>query len=221
MLLHLLLRSVDQSISLHYSCLEYVVVQHVCFHLINRDLNKHTGNLWSSLMWNQVADVFEDSLSNLVLQEWISISAWWKNLLNGYRKSLLEWHLLTHLHVLTWHLVLVWSWWHSHDWWWGHLLLLLLWLWHIVLRLWHTTLHLLIHMLLSSSLMVLTSWTSSGVLVITSIVISSMTTTSHSIFLHHWIVHLTTVLHDLKELLENLGHVWVRNKIVQMESTCL
>ena len=74
-----------------------------------------------------------------------------------------------------------------------------------------------LHLVVLSALVVVV-WTSSGMLVESSW--TSHTTsvsTSHSVVLLLVVmrlVHLVTVLHDLKELLKNLSHVWMGHEVV-------
>jgi hypothetical protein len=66
---------------------------------------------------------------------------------------------------------------------------------------------------------------SSSVLVVSSSVVvstSSTMTTSHLSFLMmEMSVHSFIGLHDFKKLLKDLGHMWMSDEIIQMESSCL
>jgi len=203
--------------------------RHVSLDLVNWKLDEHTSDLWSSLWWYHHVYEFEDDLTNLILQVWVSLGNRWEELLADRIVFLLwsqlglvwsrgSWHLwLTHL----WHtLVHVWLWWH---------LVLHCWLsWHGSLLVWHTW-HLSTHVWLLllnttmvhvSSLMVL-SLTTTVVLVLTSVVWLSWSTSHLSLVLVEVSVHGFVLLHDLKQLLEDLGHMWMSNQVVKMESTIL
>merc|ERR1719183_1688426 len=101
--------------------------------------------------------MLEDGLTDLLLQVRVSLDARWKNLLARQSISLL-WSHVCHVHHLwwsTWHSLL--STWHSHTWslshswglWHG------VWLWHLML-----SLHIHVLLLVSSSVVVVLSWSS-------------------------------------------------------------
>lgn len=100
----------------------------------------------------------------------------------------------------------VWSWWHTVVGHWWH------WLSHLLLLTWH-------HVL------VLVHWTSLVVVrsLSASIVIWSSLLSSHHISFRvvEVGVHSLVLLHDVQQLLKNLGHVWVTGKIIKMESSHL
>ena len=200
---------------------------HVGLDLVNWKLDEHTSDLWSSILWYQQVNVFEDNLTNLILQVWVSVGNRWEELLSSKRIFLLWSHLgwawsslwntwhswLTHL----WHtLAHTWLWWHLilHSWLWWHSLVV----WHAL----HLSTHwLLLHVMHVLTLMVLSVATMLSSLVITSTVWLSWSTSHLSFIVVEMSVHGFVLLHDLKQLLKNLGHVWMSNQVVQMESTIL
>jgi len=126
-----------------------------------------------------------------------------------------------HLWWSTWHSSL--GTWHSHSWWLSHTSWSLWhtgWLWHLVLAL-----HSHVLLLMSSSLVVVLSWSSSlATLIVASVLHSSSwsTSVSHSLVtMLEWLMHLVAVLHDLRKLLKDLSHMWMSNKVIQVESTGL
>lgn len=116
----------------------------------------------------------------------------------------LSWHLSSSWHWGSWH----WGSWHRCSW---HVIIL--WSRHSIIVLHHTlmwslmtSLHLmLIHLSISSMVLEASS---------------SMTTSVVPLLILSHIGNFV-LLHDFNQLLENLGHIWVRNEVIQMESTCL
>ena len=64
----LLLRLGDEVISFLDFHNEIVVREHVLLDLLNWELDKHTSDLWHSLVSYEVLDEWEDSLTNSLLQ---------------------------------------------------------------------------------------------------------------------------------------------------------
>jgi hypothetical protein len=191
---------------------EVVEVRHVGLHLLDWELDEHTRDLWSSIVSNHRSDEWEDSLSNLLLQVWVLLG-------HGWEKSAANLHIL-HNHwvratwdVLWWHLL--WSHWGL---WWHHAAL-----WH-TWHSWHTAWHLLLHWhawwhvvswweLLALWWSLLWEWSSAAL----------ATLSAHHVPLRlvEVGVHGLVLLHDVQQLLKDLGHVGVGSQVGKVEGTRL
>jgi len=196
--------------------------------LLNWELDQHTGDLRDSLVADEVLDEWEDGFTNSLLKVWVLLGDLGGDLhgnllvLSGHWvrwSSLGTWlrHWSTHWGSWLWrHHTTGWlRHWCSH---WGS------WSWHTTSHVWHwlsiwhhTSRSWLVHLSTWTSLAV-SSW-STLVLSWTSLTVSSWATWTSSLIVVEVSVHLLVLLHDIQQLLENLGHVRVAGKIVKMEST--
>jgi len=208
-------------LNLHH---EVVVGEHVLLDLLNWELDKHTGDLWHSLVSYEVLDEWEDSLTNSLFQvrvllgdlggdlhshllvlggNWVGWGCSWGSRL---------WHGGTHWGS--------WLWWHhvALRHWWSHWAS---WSWHTTshwhwLAIWH---HLwwLVHLSTWASLLSIASWTS--VVLSWSSVLRS---THHvSLLLIEVSIHGLILLHDVQQLLENLSHMRVASEVIEVEGSSL
>jgi hypothetical protein len=210
---------------------EVVVGEHVLLDLLNWELDKHTSDLWHSLVSNEVLDEWEDGFTNSLLEirvlfgdlsadlhsnllvlssNWVGWTSSWGSWLRHWCSHWGSWLWLHHTsRSRLWHWSSHWgSWsWHTAS----HV-----WHWLTICHTWHSIWSTLVH--LASLLTIVSSW---AVLVLTwsSVLWSS---SHHVSFLIVEVgVHGLVLLHDVQQLLKNLSHVWVAGKIVKMESTGL
>ena len=185
--------------------IEGIKTLQVFFDLVHWKFDKHTGNLWGLVNSDDLLNVVVNQMANLFFQVWVSLLDGWDEL-NGFG--------LEHLGVtrLSLHL-----WWCHHSWLlhsWHHLWLLLnSWHWHLLswhcLRhtssswLWHSLVHLV--------------WIASFLLLIWEL--SSVLRSSHVVSVV--LLRSFVLLHQLEELLDDLGQVWLTLKIIPLEPSGL
>jgi len=218
----LLLRLVDEVISFLDFAAEVLIRAHVLLDLLNWELDKHTGDLWNSIVADELLDEWEDGFTNSFFQVWVSLRDGWDQL--GGNLQVLSGHWVLRLHSSSWHWGL---WWCHHVWHWGLWHSLLLWNWHTVGHLWHWLSHLLLsshwhvlssHSWLLRSVVIWLSWSSVVVLVWSSSLLSG---THGSLRVVEVSIHLLVLLHDVQQLLKDLSHVWVAGKVIEVEGTSL
>jgi hypothetical protein len=192
---------------------EVVEVGHVGLHLLDWELDEHTGDLWSSIVSNHRSDEWEDSLSDLLLEVWVLLGHGWEksaadlhilhNHWVGAAWDVLWWHLLWSHWGLWWHHGTLWDTWHSwHTRW--HLLLHWHTWWHVVLSWWE----------LLTLWSLLWEWSSTA--------LATLTSAHHvPLGLVEVGVHGLVLLHDVQQLLKDLGHVGVGSQVGEVEGTRL
>jgi len=218
-----LLRLGDEVIGFSDLHHEVVVREHVLLDLLNWELDQHTGDLWHSLVSDEVLDEWEDGFSDSLLEvrvlfgdlgadlhgNLLVLSCDWVGWAGSWRSWL--WHWCSHWGSrLWWHHTSLWHWgaswsWHTT----GHV-----WHWLSLRHTWHT-----VWWSAWASLLTVSSWAGLVLTWWSSVLWSS----SHhvSLLVVEVGVHGLVLLHDVQQLLKNLSHVWVAGKIVEVESTGL
>ena len=192
---------------------EDIVLHEILLDLVDWELDEHTGDLWSSVWCDELLDEWEDHLTDLFLEVLVSLGTGWEQFggkLLVLGNNGVHWWLLTlHWHALwntwwAWHWGLShWHWWASHwrSWHWLSKGLTAHWLvW------WNTLSHL----------------SARSVVVEVSSVATLVSATTHtSLAVSDSSGHGLVLLHDVKELLENLGDVWVGGQVVEVDGASL
>jgi hypothetical protein len=216
----LFVRLVDEIGGLLDFAVEVVEVGHVGLDLLDWQLDEHTGDLWGSLVSNHRSDEWEDSLSDLLLKVWVLLG-------HGWQESSADLHEL-HNHWVGTAGNGLWSHWHAWLWWhllghWG------LWWHHALWNTWHST-HTGSHWWLLhwhawghvvSWWELLATWSLLGV-EWSSVSLTTLTSAHHaSLRLVEVSVHGLVLLHDVQQLLKDLGHVWMGGQVGEGEWTLL
>jgi len=215
--------------------LKVVVVSHVLLDLGDWKLNEHTSDLWSLVFTDEMVNILVDATTNLLLQVRVVWIQSWDKLHGGSLILLGNWHVLAHRHLVWWHH------WHALGRWrhllcWHWLLLLLLhhhlvWWWHVLLL----HIHVLMHLLLAHTTLVLVHVGTTHVVLVLVVVLSStvlhlswsssvvrvLSSLSHVTTLVHLLVGLLVILDDTEKLLEHLSQVRLGSQVVPLESTGL
>ena len=208
---------IDEAVGLRDLGAEDIVLHKETSDLVDWELDEHTSDLWSSVLWDKLLDEWEDHLSDLFLEMLVSFGTGWKQLgglLLILGNSRVHLHLLVSLHWdalwdswWSWHCLLGhWHWWALHGWW--HWLSAHGSLWHWWSLGWHTT-----GSHAGAALSVVVVWSSVATLVSTAAHVSLVVAEGSG--------HLLVLLHDVKELLEDLGDVWVGGQVVELHGAGL
>lgn len=207
---------IDEVVGLGDLGAEDLVLHEITFDLVDWKLDEHTGDLWGSVLWDELLDEWEDHLTDLLLEVLVSFGTGWEQLggllliLGNNWVHLLVWVTL-HWHALwdswlSWHWLLGhWHWWALHGWWhWrsshGSL-------WHWWSLVWHAT---------------GSHGAASAVVVVWSSVATLVSLSAHvSLVVAEGSGHLLVLLHDVEELLEDLSDVWVGGQVVELHGAGL
>ena len=202
---------IDEAVGFGDLGAEDLVLHEVALDLVWWELDEHTSDLWGSVWWDELLDEWEDHLTDLLLQVLVSLGTGWEQLgglllVRGDDGGhSLHWHALWDA-WLSWHWLLGhWHWWTLHGWW--HWLSAhgLLWQWWSLV--WHATgSH-------GAACALVVAWSS---------VASLVSLAAHvSLVVAEGSGHLLVLLHDVKELLEDLGDVWVGGQVVELHGAGL
>ena len=208
---------IDEAVGFRDLGAEDIVLHKETSDLVDWELDEHTSDLWSSVLWDKLLDEWEDHLSDLFLEVLVSFGTGWKQLgglLLILGNSRVHLHLLVSLHWdalwdswWSWHCLLGhWHWWALHGWW--HWLSAHGSLWHWWSLSWHTA-----GSHGTASLPVVVVWSSVATLVSAAAHVSLVVAEGSA--------HLLVLLHDVEELLEDLGDVWVGGQVVELHGAGL